>query len=49
MGYKNFRDKLVSISTENMNKQKELLSSYFKEWKGIEEQVDDVCVIGIRV
>ena len=49
LGYKKFREKLIEISNEEMSKQKELLSSYFNEWKGTEEQVDDVCVIGIKV
>ena len=49
LGYKNFRDKLIEISNEGMYKQHELLTSYFNEWKGTEEQVDDVCVIGIKI
>ena len=49
LGYKKFREKLLSIQSEEMDKQKKLLSTYFKEWQGSEEQVDDVCVIGIRI
>jgi len=31
-----------------MNTQHELLSQAFDEWKGKLEQIDDVCVIGVR-
>jgi len=29
--------------------QKEILEESFKDWRGDIEQVDDVCVIGIRI
>jgi hypothetical protein len=32
-----------------MEKQKEKLDQVFESWKGDLEQIDDVCVIGIRV
>jgi len=32
-----------------MNEQREALLQAFMSWKGRYEQVDDVCVIGIRV
>jgi hypothetical protein len=32
-----------------MQEQKEILSNKFITWKGKEEQVDDVCIIGVRV
>ena len=34
---------------KSMNEQKEILEQYFNDWKGSLEQVDDVCVIGVRV
>lgn len=49
IGYKLFRDKLVELSTLEMDQQKIELESFFTSWKGDEEQVDDVCVIGIPV
>ena len=49
MGYKKFREKLLEISNLDVNKQQKELSNYFKEWKADEEQVDDVCVIGVKI
>jgi len=46
---KNLRDFLVDIQTKEMDEQKESLASYFEKWKGEHEQVDDVCIAGIRV
>lgn len=49
MMYKPFKDLLLSIQDKSMNEQKEILEQYFNDWKGSLEQVDDVCVIGVRV
>ena len=49
LGYKKFREKLVGISSEEMDSQKDQLELFFKQWKDEEEQVDDVCIIGVRV
>ena len=46
---KPFKDYLVSIAHLSMQEQKEKLAQTFYTWKGEEEQVDDVCVIGIKV
>ena len=32
-----------------MSGQKEYLNQFFENWKGNLEQVDDVCIIGIRI
>jgi hypothetical protein len=32
-----------------MNEQKNILEKSFQDWKGDLEQVDDVCIIGIKV
>ncbi len=45
----NFKNLLLSIQKENMQKQKELIDEAFENWKGDLEQLDDVCVIGVRV
>ncbi len=45
----NFKKLLLSIQQENMQKQKELVNEAFENWKGKLEQLDDVCVIGVRV
>jgi serine phosphatase RsbU (regulator of sigma subunit) len=47
--YKPLKDLLLSISGNSMNQQKELLDEQFLRWKGNLEQVDDVCVIGVRI
>ncbi len=44
-----FKDLLLSVQEESMKKQKLLLEETFENWKGDIEQIDDVCVIGIRV
>ena len=47
--YDRFQDLLLSIRPLDMRKQKEILQETFLKWKGKIEQVDDVCVIGVRV
>jgi len=47
--YKKFEDLLVKINGEPMEVQKEILLSRLNEWKGRNEQVDDILVIGIRI
>ncbi|HEY0030250.1 MAG TPA: tetratricopeptide repeat protein [Bacteroidia bacterium] len=43
------RKMLLSIQDKTMDEQKIFIESRFTEWKGTFEQVDDVCIIGIRV
>jgi len=45
---KRFRNLLSSSYTHSMNDQKEILINTLKEWKGNEEQTDDICVLGLR-
>jgi serine phosphatase RsbU (regulator of sigma subunit) len=47
--YKQISELLVSAAAKALNKQKLVLEQTFNDWKGDLEQVDDVCVIGIRV
>lgn len=47
--YKTFKELLLSVSENSMESQKELLQEAFFNWKGNYDQVDDVCVIGLRV
>ncbi len=47
--YKNFRNLLVDIHQKSMDDQHNLLLNAFEEWKGGIEQIDDVCVIGVRI
>jgi serine phosphatase RsbU (regulator of sigma subunit) len=44
-----FKDLLLSVQAESMEKQKQVLENTFENWKGNIEQIDDVCVIGVRV
>lgn len=46
---KNFKTLLLSMQNESMEKQRELIDEAFEKWKGSFEQLDDVCVIGVRV
>ncbi len=46
--YKNLNELVLSASNESMNKQHGLLEKSFIDWKGNLEQVDDICIIGIR-
>lgn len=47
--YKQLKTLLLSISHEPMEVQRQKLDTTFVNWKGDMEQIDDVCVIGIRV
>lgn len=49
--YKNnqFKNLLTDIHQKSMPEQKQLLERNFEEWRGELEQVDDICVVGIRV
>ncbi|MCC7302889.1 MAG: serine/threonine-protein phosphatase [Bacteroidia bacterium] len=47
--YKQLQEKLMSIHTLPMEDQKKILDETFEKWRGNLEQVDDVCVIGVRI
>jgi hypothetical protein len=40
---------LVENSKNTMELQKRNIDSAFEKWKGEMEQVDDVCIIGVRL
>ncbi len=46
---KNFKKWILSVRHEPMDKQYEFTDEYFNEWKGTLEQLDDVCVMGVRL
>jgi len=46
--YRQFRELLLSIQDQPMKKQGETLQNTFETWRGDLEQIDDVCVIGIK-
>lgn len=45
----NFKKLLLSIQDKVMPQQKEILDETFESWKGKLEQIDDVCVIGVKL
>ncbi|MBN8697517.1 MAG: tetratricopeptide repeat protein [Bacteroidetes bacterium] len=47
--YKQFKDLLVTINSKSMQSQKEILNETIENWKGTNEQTDDILVIGIRI
>jgi serine phosphatase RsbU (regulator of sigma subunit) len=47
--YKQLEELLVSVADKPMSEQKEELNQSFENWKGDLEQVDDVCIIGIKI
>ena len=47
--YKQLEELLLSIHEEPMVTQHDLLRDTLNNWKGSLEQVDDICVIGIRI
>ena len=47
--YRQLKENLVANHNMSLVEQKEKLISVFEAWKGDLEQVDDVCVIGIRI
>jgi hypothetical protein len=45
----NFKKLLLSIQSDPMDRQRQILERTFDEWRGEFEQIDDVSVIGVRV
>ena len=44
-----FRKFLASISNLDMDKQNKALAEEFNKWRGDHDQIDDVCVMGVRI
>ncbi len=47
--YKNLKSLILKVSGEPMAIQRKLIDEAFMNWKGSLEQVDDVCIMGMRV
>ncbi len=47
--YKKLHEFLLNIANQSFDNQSQSLNENFESWKGNLEQVDDVCVIGLRV
>lgn len=46
---KNFKKLLLENHEKTMQEQRNIIDDTFEKWKGDLEQIDDVCVIGIRI
>jgi serine phosphatase RsbU (regulator of sigma subunit) len=49
IGYQLFRETLTSISHLPLNLQKNELDKLFEKWKANSEQIDDICILGVKV
>jgi serine phosphatase RsbU (regulator of sigma subunit) len=47
--YKTFRERLFHISSASFTQQQDIVNQEFENWKGDFEQLDDVCVVGLKV
>ena len=45
----NFKKLLLSVQAEPMGNQRKLIEDAFDNWRGTHEQIDDVCVVGVRL
>lgn len=46
---KALRELLLGIQDKSMNEQKKKIDEVFESWRGDLEQIDDVCIFGVRV
>jgi serine phosphatase RsbU (regulator of sigma subunit) len=47
--YSQFEKLLVAIHDKSMEEQREILNGTIDEWRGELEQIDDICIIGVRI
>lgn len=47
--YRQFKNLILKIQPLEMDRQKKILNEEIETWRGNLEQVDDICVIGLRV
>ncbi len=47
--YNNLKALLLKIAQEPLGKQKDILSNTFNNWMGNLDQIDDVCIIGLKI
>jgi ligand-binding sensor domain-containing protein/serine phosphatase RsbU (regulator of sigma subunit) len=43
------KELFISVAEKSMQEQNQIIDTTFEHWRGSNEQVDDVCVIGVRV
>ena len=46
---KNLKKLLISISHNPMNEQQGILNTVFEDWRADLEQIDDICILGIKI
>jgi len=46
---KKLKELLVSIQSKSMEEQKKIIEETFDKWKGSLDQIDDVCIWGVRI
>ncbi len=44
-----FKGLIETIKSKSMIEQKQLLEKYIIDWKGKEDQTDDICILGVKV
>ncbi|MBS1650909.1 MAG: serine/threonine-protein phosphatase [Bacteroidetes bacterium] len=47
--YKQLQEVLLSIHQKPMEEQKQLLNNEFESWRGNLEQIDDVCIVAVKI
>jgi tetratricopeptide (TPR) repeat protein len=47
--YSEFKNLLLEIQEKPMEEQQQILDTTIEKWRGDVEQVDDICIIGVRV
>jgi tetratricopeptide (TPR) repeat protein len=45
----NFKELIISIQNFDMDAQKEMIKNTFEVWKGNLEQVDDICIVAVKI
>jgi serine phosphatase RsbU (regulator of sigma subunit)/Tfp pilus assembly protein PilF len=47
--YKQLHETLLSVNHRSMTEQHEIINEVFNSWKGDMEQIDDVCIVGLKL
>jgi serine phosphatase RsbU (regulator of sigma subunit) len=44
-----FKELILSLSNLSIIEQNKVLSQHYEKWRGNIDQVDDICIIGMRI
>lgn len=47
--YRCFKELIISMQEHSISKQKEILDVTMLNWKGDLDQIDDICVLGVKI